>query len=140
MVRPEHLRQAGEFSQGKRFCSSMGRGKGPMSRRVPVLGNNQKIILMPAAQDSEEKMQDRIAILGAVNQPGEVLVTLGTRITMLDALGRLAGGLSESADRGSALVLRAGQSPITVNLRALLHAIDQATLEWRHTTSPTPSA
>ncbi len=43
---------------------------------------------------------------------------------MLEAIGRVGGGLTASADRSSALVIRSGQPARTVNLRRLLEEGD----------------
>ncbi len=67
------------------------------------------------------RLHDRIAVLGEVNKPGEMILPMGERVTVLDAVGRLGGGLTTSADRSTALIIRAGRPSVTVDLRRLLH-------------------
>jgi polysaccharide export outer membrane protein len=66
------------------------------------------------------RITQRIAVLGQVNTPGEMLLPLGERITVLEAIGRLGGGLTASADRSSALIIRAGEPNISIDLGRLL--------------------
>ncbi len=66
------------------------------------------------------RITDRIAVLGQVNQPGEMLLPIGGRVTVLDAIGRVGGGLTAGADRSSVLIIRAEEPAITVDLGRLL--------------------
>jgi len=70
------------------------------------------------------RLTDRIAVLGEVTRPGEVVVPVGERVTVLDAVGRLGGGLTANADRSAALLLRAGEPTRNIDLRALLQEGD----------------
>ncbi len=70
------------------------------------------------------RLEDRIAVLGEVAHPGEMVLPVGQRVTVLDAIGRLGGGLTASADRSSALVIRAGAPPISIDLHRLLQEGD----------------
>lgn len=70
------------------------------------------------------RLSDRIAVLGEVSKPGEITVPVGERVTVLDAVGRLGGGLTASADRSAALLLRAGEPTRSIDLRALLQEGD----------------
>ncbi|MGI5818432.1 MAG: SLBB domain-containing protein [Armatimonadota bacterium] len=66
------------------------------------------------------RLEDRIAVLGEVREPGETIVPFGRRVTVLDAISRVAGGLTEGADRSSAMIIRPGEQIISVDLRLLL--------------------
>lgn len=66
------------------------------------------------------RLEDRIAVLGEVRQPGEITMPLGRRVTVLDAISSAAGGLTEGADRSSAMIIRAGEPVIHVDLDRLL--------------------
>ncbi len=70
------------------------------------------------------RLQDRIAVLGEVVHPGEMVLPLGERVTVLHAISRLGGGLTTSADRSSALLIRAGAPPTSIDLRRLLQEGD----------------
>jgi len=66
------------------------------------------------------RLEDRIAVLGEVKQPGETILPLGRRVTVLDAISRVGGGLTEGADLTSAMIIRAGEPIMHVNLDRLL--------------------
>lgn len=70
------------------------------------------------------RLEDRIAVLGEVQNPGQMVMPIGERVTVLDAVSRIAGGLTENADRGSAMIIRRDEPPINVDLRALLQEGD----------------
>ncbi|MEA3403063.1 MAG: SLBB domain-containing protein [Armatimonadota bacterium] len=91
------------------------RGEQPIPAFEPVYYGD--VIYVP-------RIEDRVTVLGEVQQPGQTIIPLGERITVLDAIGRLAGGLTETADRGAAMVLRAQEQPISVDLRALMQEGD----------------
>ncbi len=69
-------------------------------------------------------IEQRIAVLGQVNTPGESLLRLGERMTVLDALGRIGGGLQAGADRGAVMLLREGRSAQNIDLDRLLREGD----------------
>lgn len=69
------------------------------------------------------RLTNRIVVLGEVSKPGEVTVPLGERVTVLDAVGRLGGGLTAGADHSAAL-LRVGEPTRSIDLRALLQEGD----------------
>lgn len=66
------------------------------------------------------RLEDRIAVLGEVNEPGETIMPIGRRVTVLDAISRVGGGLAEGADRSSAMIIRPGEQIIHVDLARLL--------------------
>ena len=66
------------------------------------------------------KLEDEITILGEVAKPGASLLPVDHDVTVVDALGKLAGGLTASADRTQATLLRKGEKPITIDLKRLL--------------------
>lgn len=70
------------------------------------------------------QLEDRIAVLGEVRQPGETLLPPGRDVKVLEAISGIGGGLTEGADRGSAMILRAGEPVIHVDLRRLLEEGD----------------
>lgn len=70
------------------------------------------------------RLTTRISVLGEVCKPGEVTVPLGERVTVLDAVGRLGGGLTAGADHSAALLLRVGEPTRNIDLRALLQEGD----------------
>ncbi|MCX7597664.1 MAG: SLBB domain-containing protein [Armatimonadetes bacterium] len=72
------------------------------------------------------ELVDRISVLGAVAMPGSVVPPLGQRITLLDALARIAGGLATGADPTNATVLRKNGEPVRVNLQKLLFEGDMS--------------
>ncbi|HCA46835.1 MAG TPA: hypothetical protein DEP45_05585, partial [Armatimonadetes bacterium] len=58
------------------------------------------------------RIEDRVAVLGAVNQPGESLMPVAREIRVLEAISAIGGGLTDGADTGSAMILRPGESVI----------------------------
>jgi polysaccharide export outer membrane protein len=66
------------------------------------------------------RLEDRIAVLGEVNEPGETIVPLGRRVTVLDAISRVGGGLADGADRSSAMIVRPGEQTVHIDLDRLL--------------------
>ncbi len=70
------------------------------------------------------RLEDRIAVLGEVQQPGESVLPLGRRVTLLQAISSIGGGLAEGADRSSAMIIRPGEQVIQVNLNRLLEEGD----------------
>jgi len=70
------------------------------------------------------RIEDRIAVLGEVAHPGEMVLPLGERVTVLQAISRLGGGLTTSADRSSALLIRAGAPATSIDLHRLLQEGD----------------
>jgi protein involved in polysaccharide export with SLBB domain len=70
------------------------------------------------------RLEDRIAVLGAVNEPGESLMPVGREIRVLEAISAIGGGLTEGADLGSAMILRSGEPVMHVDLRGLLEEGD----------------
>jgi polysaccharide biosynthesis/export protein len=69
------------------------------------------------------RLDQRIAVLGQVNTPGEALLPPGERVTVLEAIGRLGGGLTSAADRSAVMLLRQGQTA-QIDLRRLLREGD----------------
>ena len=72
------------------------------------------------------KLEDEITILGEVAHPGASLLPVDHDVTVVDALGKIAGGLTATADRTSATLLRKGQKPVTIDLKRLLTEGDPA--------------
>lgn len=70
------------------------------------------------------RLDQRVAVLGQVNTPGEALLPLGERVTVLQAIGRIGGGLLGSADRSAVMLIRQGAPLQTVNLARLLREGD----------------
>ncbi|MGD9496725.1 MAG: polysaccharide biosynthesis/export family protein [Armatimonadota bacterium] len=70
------------------------------------------------------RLTDRIAVLGAVTDPGEMILPIGGRVTVLDAISHVGQGLTASADRTSALLIRPGHPTTTIDLRKLLQEGD----------------
>ena len=70
------------------------------------------------------KLTDRIAVLGEVKTPGHLVVPLDETVTVLEAIGRLGGGLTENADHTTALVIREGQTAARIDLKRLLREGD----------------
>ncbi len=70
------------------------------------------------------KVQDKIAVLGQVNQPGSVYVPIGEEVTVLEALSRIGQGLSARADRSAALLIRKDSTTISIDLNKLLEEGD----------------
>ncbi len=70
------------------------------------------------------RLDQRIAVLGQVNKPGEALLPLGERVTVLEAISRIGGGLRANADRSSVMLIRRGEPVDTVDLRKLLREGD----------------
>ncbi len=66
------------------------------------------------------KVQDKITVLGQVNKPGTVHLPVGEKVTVLDALSRVAEGLSPGADRSSALLIRKDNQTKVIDLNQLL--------------------
>lgn len=83
---------------------------------------------VPAVQNGDvvyvPKLTDRLTVLGQVNTPGHLIVPLGEQLTVLDAIGRLGGGLTERADRTTALVIRNGEQTARIDLKRLLQEGD----------------
>jgi len=72
------------------------------------------------------ELVDRVAVLGAVATPGSVVPPLGHRLTLLDALARIGGGLAVAADPAHATVLRKNGEAIQINLEKLLFEGDMS--------------
>lgn len=70
------------------------------------------------------ELEDRIAVLGEVEEPGQMILPIGEHVTVLEAIGRLGGGLTAAADRSSALVIRRDRPTVSVDLRALMQEGD----------------
>ncbi len=66
------------------------------------------------------KLTERLTVLGEIRTPGHLIVPLGEELTVLDAIGEIGGGLTERADRTSALIIRADQTSRRIDLKALL--------------------
>ncbi len=81
-----------------------------------VLLRSGDIIFVP-------RLTERISVLGAVNKPGSVLVPIGQRFTVLDAIARLGEGLAPQADSQRAFVIRGSQT-LEIDLAALLERGD----------------
>lgn len=72
------------------------------------------------------RLEDRIAVLGQVQTPGSTILPLGQKVTVLDALARIGGGLTADASLSNALLVHASGEVATVNLEALLRRGDTA--------------
>lgn len=70
------------------------------------------------------RLEDRIAVLGEVNNPGETIVPLGRSVSVLEAISRIGNGLSAGADRSAAMIIRPGEQIIQVDLAGLLEEGD----------------
>lgn len=70
------------------------------------------------------RLEDRIAVLGQVKTPGETIMPLGRRVSVLDAVSRVGGGLTEGADRTRAMIIRPGEQIVHVDLARLLEEGD----------------
>jgi len=70
------------------------------------------------------RLEDRITVLGEVRQPGETLLPLGRRVTVLEAISHVGGGLTEGADRSRAMIIRPGDQIVHVDLNRLLNEGD----------------
>jgi protein involved in polysaccharide export with SLBB domain len=66
------------------------------------------------------KLEDEITVLGQVQKPGSATLPIDQEIRIVDALGRIAGGLTASANRTQAVLLRKDEKPIVIDLRKLL--------------------
>ncbi len=66
------------------------------------------------------KVQDRIAVLGYVENPTTVHIPVGEQVRVLDAITRLAGGLSAGADNSTALLIHQDQRSETIDLYRLM--------------------
>ncbi len=72
------------------------------------------------------KLTERLTVLGEIRTPGHIVVPLGEELTVLDAIGEIGGGLTERADRTSALIIRADQTSSRIDLKALLQDGDMS--------------
>lgn len=72
------------------------------------------------------RLEDRIAVLGQVQTPGSTILPLGQKVTVLDALARIGGGLSAEASLANALLVHTSGQVTTVDLEALLKRGDTA--------------
>ncbi len=70
------------------------------------------------------KITDEVTLVGEVNKPGEIVVPVGESLTVLQAIGRFGGGLTTSADRTTALVVREGETTARIDLKRLLQEGD----------------
>jgi len=66
------------------------------------------------------KVRDRIAVLGYVENPTTVRIPVGEQVRVLEAITRLAGGLSADADRSTALLIHQDQRSETIDLHRLM--------------------
>lgn len=66
------------------------------------------------------RLEDRIAVLGEVKTPGSVVLPLGQKVTVLDALARVGGGLTAEASLLNAMLVHENGQTTAVNLEALL--------------------
>jgi polysaccharide export outer membrane protein len=67
------------------------------------------------------RLDDRIAVLGQVKTPGSVLLPLGSKVTVLDALARIGGGLTNDASLTPALLVHDNGTSEALDLAALLN-------------------
>ncbi len=72
------------------------------------------------------KLTGKLTVLGEIRTPGHLVVPIGEDLTVLDAIGEIGGGLTERADRTSALVIRANQTSRRIDLKALLQDGDMS--------------
>jgi len=70
------------------------------------------------------KLTDEVTLVGQVNEPGQILLPVGETLTVLQAIGRFGGGLTVSADRTTALVVREGETAAHIDLKKLLQEGD----------------
>ncbi len=66
------------------------------------------------------KVRERIAVLGYVENPTTVLIPVGEQVRVLEAITRLAGGLSAGADNSTALLIHQDQRSETIDLHRLM--------------------
>ncbi len=66
------------------------------------------------------RLEDRIAVLGQVNTPGSAVLPLGGRVSVLEALARIGGGLTKDASLVNALLVHENGRTTPVNLEGLL--------------------
>ncbi len=66
------------------------------------------------------RLEDRIAVLGQVNTPGSTVLPLGAKVSVLDALARVGGGLTKDASLVNAMLVHEDGETTVVNLEALL--------------------
>jgi len=66
------------------------------------------------------KVQERIAVLGYVENPTTVRIPVGEQVRVLEAITRLAGGLSAGADNSTALLIHQDQRSETIDLHRLM--------------------
>lgn len=70
------------------------------------------------------KITDEITLVGQVNNPGQALLPVGEEMTVLKAIARLGGGLTASADKTTALLVREGETVARIDLKKLLQEGD----------------
>jgi protein involved in polysaccharide export with SLBB domain len=70
------------------------------------------------------KVQERIAVLGYVENPTTVRIPVGEQVRVLEAITRLAGGLSAGADNSTALLIHQDQRSETIDLHRLMREGD----------------
>ena len=66
------------------------------------------------------RLEDRIAVLGQVNTPGSSVLPLGAKVSILDALARVGGGLTKDASLVNAMLVHQDGQTTSVDLEALL--------------------
>ncbi len=70
------------------------------------------------------RLEDRIAVLGEVKTPGSALLPLGQKVSVLDAIARVGGGLTAEAALSKALLVHENGETTSLDLAALLKAGD----------------
>ena len=66
------------------------------------------------------RLEDRVAVLGQVRTPGSATLPLGQKVSVLDALARIGGGLTGDASLANARLVHANGDTVALNLEALL--------------------
>ena len=66
------------------------------------------------------RLDDRISVLGQVKTPGSAILALGQKVTVLDALARIGGGLMEDASLVNAMLVHENGKSDSLDLEALL--------------------
>ncbi len=70
------------------------------------------------------KVQERVAVLGYVNNPTTVRIPVGEEVRVLDAITRVAGGLAAGADKSTALLIHRDHRSETIDLHRLIREGD----------------
>ncbi|MGM0493058.1 MAG: SLBB domain-containing protein [Armatimonadota bacterium] len=103
-------------------------GEGPITVDLSGLRTDEALDAFLTVQYGDAihvpRLEDRIAVLGQVNTPGESIMPLGRRVSVLDAVSRVGGGLTEGADRSRAMIIRPGEQIVHVDLARLLEEGD----------------